>query len=217
MTPALTTHQNPRNAGLRLTLALVALLLLAVPVALVAETALQSRPNDAGPALITMEAANALYATGQYEVAAQAYQQLMEQGHGGRALLYNLSVAQLEAGFASDAVESLRTARRAYPRDADIRTALADAERMQRMALAPDAQADAAAPAAKAGILANIRLHWISATETAIAALLLWTLLAALLLIAYATPRGSGRRRLAGLSAIIAGGALVFALLLLTA
>lgn len=232
MTPALSTRpiapapapSPAQGAHTRLLMALAVFLLLAAPLAAFVGLALQQRPSG-GDASMTMEAANALYNAGQFEVAAQAYQQLVAQGQGGRALLYNLGVAHLEAGSAAEAVDALRIAQRAYPRAVDIRSALADAERLTRSSAPPDVQVDASAPAPvgaqasaanAASRLEQVRLHWLSATEVALSALLLWALLAGLLLIAYTAPRRSGRRRIAAVAAVLVGAALVFALLLLT-
>ncbi len=86
----------------RLTLALVVILLLAAPLGALGGYLLGQRTAAGGANAAsggaTMEAANALYNSGQYGIAAQAYQQLVDQGYGGRALLYNRGIAQLEAG-----------------------------------------------------------------------------------------------------------------------
>ncbi len=215
------------RANTRLSLALVVLLLIAAPLLAVGTLLLQQRPRaaDAAGAAISMEAANALYAAGQYDVAAQAYAQLLAQGYGGRALLYNQGVAYLQAGAAVEAVEALQAAQRAYPRDEVMRSALADAQRLARVTATLDGPAStdaeaSPAPAAvaprDAGLLAQVRLQWLSVTESALLALLLWSLLAALLLVALTAPRRSGRRGAALFLAASAGVALVFALLLLT-
>jgi tetratricopeptide (TPR) repeat protein len=238
MTPAFapqsTPSANAQTGRTRLVLALVVLLLVAAPLVAFGVLAAQQRPRDAAAAsaAMTMEAANALYASGQYDLAAQAYAQLVAQGHGGLALRYNLGVALLEAGDATAAVEALQTAQRAYPRDVTIRRTLVDAERLARGALALDTLDDVAAPdapdaaapiplepqlAAEApGLLAEVRLQWLSTTEVALLALLLWALLAALLLVAYTAAPRSGRRRFAVAGAVLLAGALLFALALLT-
>ena len=227
LAPQTAANAPGARARARLLLALVALLLLAAPLLAVGTLALQQRPRagDAAGAAISMEAANALYAAGQYDVAAQAYAQLLAQGYGGRALLYNQGVAYLQAGAAVEAVDALQAAQRAFPRDVAMRSALADAQRLARVAAPLDGPAttDAFAspsPAAPiqrdAGPLAQVRTQWLSATESALIALLLWSLLAALLLVARTAPRRSGRRTTALFLATSAGVALVFALLLLT-
>ncbi len=240
MTPAVVTASiTPAPAGAgrtRLLVALVLLLLVAAPLIALGALVLDQRPTAANAlaASTTMDAANALFASGQADLAAQAYAQLIAQGHGGKALRYNLGIAHLEAGNAEQAVDALRTAQRIFPRDGAIRSALADAQALQRSSAALDgaaldgaaldgaaldgAAAETAAAIAQpaSGILAQLRLEWISATEAAFAALLFWTLLAALLLVAITAPARSGRRTGALLAALLPGAGLAFALLLLT-
>ncbi len=234
MTPAMVTAAPAQGMRKKLLLALVVLLLIAAPLAALGALALQQRPGNAATtsASTTMQAANALFTTGQYDLAAQAYAQLVAQGHGGRALLHNLGVAQLEAGNAAAAVSALSAAQRAYPRDVNIRSALADAERLARSTAAPlvapeGAEAgaepltavtpfDEQSPAAAPGRLAQVRLEWLSGTELAIIALLLWTACAAMLLLAITAAPNSGRRQGAIVAAMLLAAVLVVALWLLT-
>ena len=83
---------------------------------------LAKSPETAGDA---MSIANQLYEAGQYAQAAQAYQQLVNQGYGDGALFYNLGNAHFKQGDYGRAILNYRRAQQLAPRDPDIETNLA--------------------------------------------------------------------------------------------
>jgi hypothetical protein len=76
----------------------------------------------AGDAMLT---ASQLYETGQYAQAAQAYQQLADQGFADSALFYNLGNAYFKQGDYGRAILNYRRAQAFAPRDPDIEANLA--------------------------------------------------------------------------------------------
>lgn len=74
--------------------------------------------------LIGLLAANHLYESGQYQQAAQAYQQLVDQGFSDSVLFYNLGNAYFKQGDYGRAILNYRRAELLAPRDADIATNL---------------------------------------------------------------------------------------------
>ena len=81
---------------------------------LVNQVQLLAKPSD------TMSTANQLYETGQYSQAAQAYQQLVDQGFTDSALFYNLGNAYFKEGDYGRAIVNYRRAQLLAPRDTDI-------------------------------------------------------------------------------------------------
>ena len=198
---------------------LLAGVLLLTPVLAGAAIALQMR--GAGEAeRAAMQAAGSLYARGEFALAAQAWQQLAEQGVGGTALNYNLGVAQLQAGELDGAVQTLRAARDRWPRNAEIRIALEEALRAQRVQVeGPDGAplaADQPAPEQPAGAIARIKQRYVSRMELALGALLAWTLFAAMLVITLLAKRSRARSG-GGIGAALSGIALLFLLVTLLA
>ncbi len=72
-----------------------------------------------------MLTANHLYEEGQFARAAQAYQQLVDQGYVSSALFYNLGNAHYKQGDYGRAIANYRRAQRLDPRDPDIAANLA--------------------------------------------------------------------------------------------
>jgi tetratricopeptide (TPR) repeat protein len=72
----------------------------------------------------TMAMAHQLYESGQYAKAAEAYQQLVDQGYSDAALFYNLGNAYFKQGDIGRAILNYRRAERLHPRDPDTRANL---------------------------------------------------------------------------------------------
>lgn len=81
---------------------------------LINQVQLLAKPSD------TMSTANQLYETGQYGQAAEAYQQLVDQGFTDSALFYNLGNAYFKEGDYGRAIVNYRRAQLLAPRDTDI-------------------------------------------------------------------------------------------------
>ncbi len=219
-----TAHPQPARArrGFSLLLALLLLLPLLAGAGRLAYARLMTGRQTA----TAMMAANALAGAGQHALAAQAYEQLVRQGYGGRALLYNLGTATLDAGNPARAVEVLREAQAQFPRDTTIRAALAEAEQAAAQAaaqagaqtgmqVAVQGEQGAAAPPAPS-LATHIKTTWIGRDELAALALLLWTGTAALLLAAVRSPRRAVRF-LSTAGAVLLGVGLLAALALIGA
>ncbi|MBP6471481.1 MAG: tetratricopeptide repeat protein [Chloroflexi bacterium] len=74
-----------------------------------------------------MSVANSLAANGRYAEAAQAYQQLIDQGAADSAVYYNLGNAYMRLGNVGQAIVNYQRAARLDPRDPDIQANLAAA------------------------------------------------------------------------------------------
>lgn len=203
---------------------LLSVLLLAAPLTLLLSLVLPAGAGSEQP-VTAMVAANALYAGGQFDLAAQAYAQLEAQGLGGQALLYNHGLALIEAGRAEEAIEALQRASAQYPRDDDIRAALAEAERLEAAQLQAQSAGPVAAAVAPAGpepavpprmLAERVRQSWLAADELAVLALLCWTGTAALLVTSMRAA-GTGTRSLAAAGAVLFGLLMIAALLLMLA
>jgi tetratricopeptide (TPR) repeat protein len=72
-----------------------------------------------------MHTANQLYESGQFVQAAQAYEQLVDQGYVDSALFYNLGNAYYKQGDPGRAIINYRRAQQLAPRDPDIKDNLA--------------------------------------------------------------------------------------------
>ena len=84
-----------------------------------------SQAKTTAPATATMAVANQLYQTGQYSQAAQAYQQLVDQGYADSALFYNLGRAYDQQGERGQALVNYLRAEQLAPGDAAIAASLA--------------------------------------------------------------------------------------------
>jgi hypothetical protein len=136
-----------------------------------------------------MDTANQLYEAGQYTQAAQAYEQLVEQGMADSALFYNLGNAHFKQGDYGRAILNYRRAQQLAPRDADIAAnlALARAQAVDQYEVVDEGgfigQAGSAVQA------------WLSLNELAMAALAAWVLFALLLLLISSARAGSAWRK----------------------
>lgn len=196
-TPARTPRLTPTRVAW--------LLLLITPLLAALLLVVQRSPMDA-QALTTFEAAGALYTAGDPALAQQAYAQLVGQGGGGVALWHNWGAAALRAGDLKTAVSALETAQQHAPRDVELATSLRVARAMQAQSASAEGESPAAIapPNGLAALLAPIRAQWLAPDELALAALGLWVLLCALLLVAL-TPARRPRRllRFAALAAAL--------------
>lgn len=152
----------------------------------------------------TMWTANQLYETGQYEQAAYAYQQLVDQGYASSALFYNLGNAYFKQGDSGRAILNYRRAEQLAPRDPDIEAnlALARAQTVDQLEEISDNDSFL-------GNLAALTAGWLTLNELAMIVLGLWVLFAFLVIGFSSSRRGSSLRE--GL-----GYALVLSSLLLT-
>jgi hypothetical protein len=117
-----------------------------------------------------MLAAGQLYETGQYAQAAQAYQQLADQGFADSALFYNLGNAYYKQGDYGRAILNYRRAQEFAPRDPDIEA---------NLALARSQIVDELEVAEESGILALLGESVqgrLTLNEVAMAALAAWIL-----------------------------------------
>lgn len=81
-----------------------------------------------------------LYASGEYEAAAECFEALERQGNGNGHLLYNLGNARYRAGQLGLAVHAWRRAHLFLPRDGDLAANLRTAREQLRDELAPPDQ-----------------------------------------------------------------------------
>jgi tetratricopeptide (TPR) repeat protein len=142
----------------------------------------------AGAAAEVMRSAGALYESGQFGQAAQAYEQLVDQGYVDSALFYNLGNAYYKQGEPGRAIVNYRRAQQLAPRDPDIKAnlALARAQAVDRVEVPDDG-----------GLLRQLgeaMQSRFALDELAMAALGAWVL-AAFLLILAGTARVGGRWR----------------------
>jgi tetratricopeptide (TPR) repeat protein len=131
-------------------------------------------------------AASQLYETGQYALAAQAYQQLADQGYADSALFYNLANAYYRQGDLGHAILNYRRARDLAPRDGDIRANL-DLAREQIANPVEGVKGNENL----LSHLANFTRNWLTLNELALLALGLWVLLAVLIMAFSNSQRGS--------------------------
>lgn len=143
----------------------------------------------AGAAAEAMRAANGLYESGQFERAAQAYEQLVDQGYVAGALFYNLGNAYYKQEDPGRAIVNYRRAQQLAPRDPEVKAnlALARAQTVDRVEAADDG-----------GLwsqLGQALRSWFVLDELAMAALGAWVLTVFLLILAGAARAGSRWRR----------------------
>lgn len=102
------------------------------------QTMLLARPSVT--AVDAMFTANELYEMGQFAQAAQAYEQLADQGYADAALFYNLGNAYYKQGDYGRSIVNYRRAQQLAPRDSDIETnlALARAQTVDEFEIADD-------------------------------------------------------------------------------
>lgn len=102
---------------------------------------LASAPSEPHELLVT---ANAAYERGDYDAAASAYRELVERGHDGGHVLYNLGNAYLRSGKLGPAIAAYRASAAKLPRDADVEANLTFARKQRRDALTPPSPSAAA-------------------------------------------------------------------------
>ncbi len=151
---------------------LISLVSLVLAAILGASTGLMS--NESAAEVQAFSAANSLYEAGNYQQAAQIYQQLLDQGVKDGDLYYNLGSAYYMQGELGHAIVNYQRAAELSPRDEDIRSNLALAQ-SQVGSPFPD---EAPTPVES---LADLTGRWLSLNEIAIIALGLWFLLGLLL------------------------------------
>ncbi len=137
----------------------------------------------------TMGTANHLYEDGHYAAAAQAYQQLVEQGVADSALFYNLANAYFKLGDHGRAILNYRRAQQLAPRDPDIAANLALAR-----ARAVD-QFEVASEDGVVSQLGNTVQSRFTLNELAMGVLAAWILFALLLILFGSARAGSAWRK----------------------
>lgn len=153
----------------------------------------------------TMSTANQLYETGQFTPAAQAYQQLVDQGFGGSDLYYNLGNAYFKQGDMGRAILNYRRAEQLAPRDPDIETNL----RLARAQIV-DQPDETGARDGPFNTLARFTQAWFTLNELAIAALVAWIGFVFVMIAFGSSKKGSRLRK--GLRYLLAVTAVVWAI-----
>jgi tetratricopeptide (TPR) repeat protein len=155
----------------------------------------------------TMAMAKQLYEMGQFAQAAQAYQQLIDQGFADASLFYNLGNAYYKQEDYGQAILYYRRAQQLAPRDPDIETNLKLAR-----AQAVD-QFEAAEEGGLLNQLGQSTQAWFTLNELAMAALGIWILFMSLLLLRSAAKAGGAWRKGLQYALVAAGIVLVVGLL----
>ncbi len=145
--------------------------------------------GSAQAAAETMSTASQLYDMGQYDQAAQAYQQLVDQGFADSALFYNLGNAYFKQGDYGRAIVNYRRAQQLAPRDADIKA---------NLGLARAQAVDEFEAAENSGVLSFVGQSvksWFSLNEVAMAALGAWILFVLMAIVISTARAGSAWRK----------------------
>jgi hypothetical protein len=147
----------------------------------------------------TMRTANQLYESGQHVQAAQAYQQLVDQGYADSALFYNLGNAYFKQGDYGRAILNYRRAQSLAPRDPDVQAnlALARAQTVDHVEEISNGDGFFESVAALTG-------DWLTLNEQAMITLGLWVLFAFLVIGFSSSRRGSGLREGLGYALVVA-------------
>jgi len=165
------------------------------------------------PEVVAAQAAAQLYSQGAYEQAAQADQQLIDQGYADPALYYNLGLAYAQAGELGRAYWSLRNAQELAPRDAEIEQAVTQVETALRdAAQSGDAMLVTERDNPLAPV-AELSGRWLTLDELAWVSLALWSLFALALLAVLFMNRGTRGRQVAKVFATVSGALLLVAAL----
>lgn len=129
-------------------------------------------------AIQAMQMAHQFYEDGQFDRAAQTYQQLADQGLSDMTLFYNLGNAYFKQGDLGRAILNYRRAEALAPRDDDLRANLnlARSQTIDKL--------DKASGGAFFSHLAHLSQNWFTLNELATITLSLWFLVA-LLIIAF--------------------------------
>jgi tetratricopeptide (TPR) repeat protein len=125
----------------------------------------------------TMLTASQLYEAGQYAQAAQAYQQLVDQGFADGALYYNLANAHFKQGDYGRAVLNYLRAERLDPRDPDVQANLELARAQTVDQLQVVEQQDLF------DVLSRASQSWLSLNGLAMVALAAWILVVFLMIV----------------------------------
>jgi tetratricopeptide (TPR) repeat protein len=150
-----------------ITIALIALSMIGLFAA--NQASLLARPSPMAEE--AMATANQLYEMGHFAQAAQAYQQLADQGIADTALLYNLGNAYFRQENYGRAIVNYRRARDLTPRDSDVKA---------NLELARARTVDELGPAGSShfpSALGQLAKRWLSLNELAMMALGAWILL----------------------------------------
>ncbi len=144
--------------------------------------------TTAGDTILT---AGQFYESGQYKLAAQSYQQLVDQGYADSNLYFNLGNAYFKQGDFGRAILYYRQAQQLAPRDTDIKINL-NLARAQVVDQLEDSQA-----VGSSGYITRLdktTQQWFTTNQLAIFALGAWILFA-LLVIAFTSSRKGSRLR----------------------
>jgi hypothetical protein len=146
----------------------------------------------------TMETANQLYESGQFVQAAQAYQQLADQGFTDSILYFNLGNAFFRQGDYGRAILSYRRAEQLAPRDADIAAnlELARARVIDQFEEDMTESKTTATGGNFASRLGQATQQWLTLNELAMITLGLWFFVVALAIVFSSTSRGSRWREI---------------------
>ncbi len=139
--------------------------------------------TTAGDSMVT---ANQLYESGQYPLAAQAYQQLVDQGYEDSSLYYNLGNAYYKQGNFGRAILNFRRAEALAPRDTDIEANLEMAR-----AQVVDQVEEAEEKVSFIDNIAGFSREYFTLNEVAIAAVAAWIVFVSLLMAYTSTSKGS--------------------------
>jgi tetratricopeptide (TPR) repeat protein len=165
----------------------ISLLFLVTLVALIIFSAL-STAGASTPDTARMGTANQFYESGEFRQAAEAYEQIVDQGVQDSILYYNLGNSYFKLEDYGRAILSYRRAQVLAPRDGDIHANL-DLARAQALD-----QLDIPRNEIFSSQMAHFTQQWFTLNEFALFALGLWLTFAALL-VAYSTSETSSRLR----------------------
>lgn len=135
-----------------------------------------------------MATSNQLYEMGEYALAVEGYQQLVDSGIVDTALYYNLGNAFYKQGDLGHAVLNYLRAQRLQPRDEDIRANLEMARNLRVDKL------DENSTTTKANPFTQLTQSWLTMNELSILALSLWYLLSVLIITLFNSKPESRRR-----------------------
>ena len=171
-------------------ISIVTALIIVITASLLLGNQIMSLAKTSATAGDTMQNAGQLYAAGRFSLAAQSYQQLVDQGYASSTLYYNLGNAYMKQGELGRAIVNYRRAQLLAPRDEDIANNLEIAGTQVNN----QADLDAAAGQNLLNRAAQATQHRFSLDELAIAALLSWTVFV-LTVIIYTSLRSRGKLR----------------------
>lgn len=187
--------------------------LMSLTVMIVSGRALLAAPQPtASSDIVAVQTAARLFEQGNYELAAQSYQQLIDQGHADPVLYYNLGLAYAQTGDLGRAYWSLRNAEQLAPRDADVQAALTQLQSV----LAEANIGNALLATGSDNLFAQISTtssHWLTPDELSWLTLALWTIFALMLLTVMFTKPGRTARKVAQVVAASSGALLLVAML----